>query len=102
MLIVRKKGQYDQCDTCFSEVGRLFGKRVSLMKTLGIYQKNPDTVDLVAEIPNEAEVNYILEPVANIPWFQIVKSLTNGTRIFSDISQLTGLKAGTFTSISGN
>ena len=64
------------------------------MKTLGIYQKSPDTADLVAEIPDEAVVNDILEPVANAQRFQIVKALITGTRTFSEISQLTGLKGG--------
>lgn len=94
MKTLRNKGPYDQCDTCFSEVGRLFEKQVALMKTLGIYQKSPDTSDLVAEIPDQIVVNDLLEPVANIQRFQIVKSLTSGTRTFSDISQLTGLKGG--------
>ena len=72
------------------------------MKTLGIYQKSPDTADLVAEIPDQMVVNDLLEPVANIQRFQIVKSLTTGTQTFSDISQLTGRKAGTFSSTSRN
>ncbi len=94
MKVLRKKGPFDQCDTCFTEVGRLFEKQVALMKTLGIYQKSPDTADVVAEMPIETVVNDLLEPVANIQRFQIVKSLTTGTRTFSDISQLTGLRGG--------
>ena len=94
MKTLRKKGPYDQCNTCFTEVSRLFEKQVALMKTLGIYQKSPDIADVVAEIPDESVVNDLLEPVANIQRFQIVKSLTTGTRTFSDISQLTGLRGG--------
>ena len=94
MKTLRQNGPYDKCDTCFSEVGRLFEKQVSLMKTLGIYQKSPDNEDLVAEIPDQIVVNDLLEPVANIQRFQIVKSLTTGTRTFSEISQLTGLRGG--------
>ncbi len=62
------------------------------MQTLGIYQKNPSTVDM--EIPDKIVVNDLLEPVANIQRFQIVKSLMTGTRTFSEISQLTGLRGG--------
>lgn len=91
---LRQKGPFDKCDTCFTEVGRLFEKQVALMKTLGIYQKSPDIADVVAEIPDTTVVNDLLEPVANIQRFQIVKSLTTGTRTFSEISQLTGLKGG--------
>jgi DNA-binding transcriptional ArsR family regulator len=91
---LRKKGPYDQCDTCFTEVDRLFEKQVTLMKTLGIYQKNPALADVVSEIPHEAVVKDLLEPVANNQRFQIVKALATGTRTFSEISQLTGLKGG--------
>ena len=89
-----EKGPYDKCDTCFSEFGRLFEKQVTLMKTLGICQKNPDLEEVVSEIPHEAVVKDLLEPVANTQRFQIVKALATGTRTFSEISQLTGLKGG--------
>jgi hypothetical protein len=94
MKTLRKKGPYDHCDTCFSEVGRLFEKQVDLMKTLGIYRKSPGTAETVAEIPDESVVKDLLEPVANAQRFQIVKALATGTRTFSDISQLTGLRGG--------
>ena len=81
---LRKKCPYDKCDTCFSEFGRLFEKQVTLMKTLGICQKNPDLEDVISEIPHEAVVKDLLEPVANTQRFQIVKSLTTGTRTFSE------------------
>jgi predicted transcriptional regulator len=94
MKTLRKKGPYDHCDTCFSEVGRLFEKQVELMKTLGIYRKSPGTADTVTEIADESVVKDLLEPVANAQRFQIVKALATGTRTFSDISQLTGLRGG--------
>jgi len=94
MKVLRKKGPYDQCDTCFTEVGQLFEKQVSLMQTLGIYRKDTKTTDVLAEIPDEAVVKDLLEPVANAQRFQIVKALATGTRTFSEISQLTGLKGG--------
>ncbi len=94
MKTLRKKGPFDHCDTCFSEVGRLFEKQVALMKTLGIYRKSPGTAGTVAEIPDESVVKDLLEPVANAQRFQILKALATGTRTFSDISQLTGLRGG--------
>ena len=94
MKVLRKKGPYDHCDTCFGEVGRLFEKQVGLMQTLGIYRKSPGTADTVAEIPDEIVVKELLEPVASVQRFQIVKALATGTRTFSDISQLTGLRGG--------
>ena len=94
MKALRKKGPHDHCDTCFGEVGRLFEKQVDLMQTLGIYRKSPGTADTIAEIPEEAVVKELLEPVASVQRFQIVKALATGTRTFSDISQLTGLRGG--------
>ena len=94
MKALRKKGPYDRCDTCFTEVGRLFEKQVGLMQTLGIYRKNTGTEVVIAEIPDEAVVKELLEPVASIQRFQIVKALATGTRTFSDISEVTGLRGG--------
>jgi DNA-binding transcriptional ArsR family regulator len=94
MKTMRSKGPYDRCDTCFSEVHRLFEKQIDLMQSLGIYSKTRDAEDTSLEIPYETVVKDLLEPVANIQRFQILKSLAIQTRTFSDISQLTGLRGG--------
>jgi predicted transcriptional regulator len=94
MKTMRSKGPYDRCDTCFSEVHRLFEKQIDLMKSLGIYAKTREAGDTALEIPDEVIVKDLLEPVANIQRFQILKSLAVQTRTFSDISQLTGLRGG--------
>lgn len=90
---LRSSGPTDKCDTCFSEVGRLFEKQVSLMESLGIYSKS-ESEDDPFEMDDEKAVREILEPVANIQRFQILKSLTVETRTFSGISQMTGLRGG--------
>jgi predicted transcriptional regulator len=94
MKAMRKKGPYDKCDTCFSEVHRLFEKQVDLMQSLGIYPSSEQGKESVGEIPDEAVVKDLLEPLANIQRFQILKSLMVQTRTFSDISQMTGLRGG--------
>ena len=94
MKTMRSKGPFDRCDTCFTEVHRLFEKQIDLMQSLGIYAKTRDAEDTSLEIPDEAVVKDLLEPVANIQRFQILKSLAIQTRTFSDISQLTGLRGG--------
>lgn len=94
MKTMRSNGPYDRCDTCFMEVHRLFEKQVDLMQSLGIYQKISDRAGGVLEIPEGSVVKDLLEPVANIQRFQILKSLTVQTRTFSDISQMTGLRGG--------
>jgi len=94
MKVLRKKGPYDKCDTCFSEVHQLFEKQVDLMQSLGIYTKFGGNKDIIAEISDDVVVKDLLEPVANTQRFQILKALLVQTRTFSEISQLTGLRGG--------
>ncbi len=94
MQALRKKGPYDRCDTCFSEVHRLFEKQVDLMQSLGIYSSTSDKTEFDAEVPEGVVVKDLLEPIASVQRFQILKALTVQTRTFSDISQLTGLRGG--------
>ena len=90
---LRSKGPFEKCDTCFSEVSRLFEKQVGLMASLGIYNRTGGEDD-ITEIDDEKTVREILEPVANIQRFQILKSLITQTRTFSEISQMNGLRGG--------
>lgn len=90
---LRKNGPSAKCDTCFSEVSRLFEKQISLMESLGIYNKNKDKADM-PEIDDVSVVRDILEPIANIQRFQILRSLAPQTRTFSEISKMTGLRGG--------
>lgn len=94
MEAMRSKGPFDRCDTCFTEVHRLFEKQVDLMQSLGIYDKPRESGEAGLEIPEEAVVRDLLEPVANVQRFQILRSLAVQTRTFSDISQSTGLRGG--------
>ncbi len=94
MMMMRSKGPYDRCDTCFIQVHRLFEKQIDLMQSLGIYAKAREDGNTALEILDEVVVKDILEPVANLQRFQILKSLTTQTRTFSDLSQLTGLRGG--------
>ncbi|KUG07913.1 transcriptional regulator, arsr family [hydrocarbon metagenome] len=94
MQALRKKGPYDRCDTCFSEVHRLFEKQVDLMQSLGIYNGTRGKTGFDAEVPEEVVVKDLLEPISSVQRFQILKALTVQTRTFSDISQLTGLRGG--------
>ncbi|MEN6609965.1 MAG: winged helix-turn-helix domain-containing protein [Methanoregulaceae archaeon] len=94
MKELRKKGQSGRCDTCFTEVSRLFEKQVDLMQSLGIYQKSAALRENLPAIPEQAIVREILEPVASVQRFQILRALAVQTRTFSDISQITGLRGG--------
>jgi DNA-binding transcriptional ArsR family regulator len=94
MKAMRSRGPFDRCDTCFTEVHRLFEKQVDLMQSLGIYRKAGDTADSPQEPADDTVVRDVLEPVANLQRFQILKSLMVQTRTFSDISHMTGLRGG--------
>ena len=94
MKAMRSKGPFDRCDTCFSELHRLFEKQIDLMQSLGICQGAAGQETGTGGVPDESAVRDLLEPVANAQRFQIVKALMVRTRTFSDISQLTGLKGG--------
>jgi len=61
---------------------------------LAFTRKQEKTREIIAEISDDNLVKDLLEPVANIQRFQILKALTVQTRTFSDISQLTGLRGG--------
>jgi|SRR5208337_247440 len=94
MTVLRKRAKKEECPTCFNELGRLFENQVGLMQTLGMYREAGGSVGDLDSIPDDAVVKELLEPVASLPRFQILRSLSTGTRTFSDISQLTGLRGG--------
>jgi len=91
---MREAGPFDRCDVCFSQVYRLFEKQVDLLQSLGIYAKSGSNQEIITDIPEETAVKDLLEPVANILRFQILKSLAAQTRTFSDLSNMTGLRGG--------
>ncbi|WP_319378302.1 winged helix-turn-helix domain-containing protein [uncultured Methanocorpusculum sp.] len=91
---MREAGPFDRCDTCFSQVYRLFEKQVDLMQSLGIYEDSSREQEIITDIPEETAVRDLLEPIANVLRFQILKSLAAQTRTFSEISALTGLRGG--------
>lgn len=94
MKELKSKGASENCETCFSEVFRLFEKQVDLMQSLGVYARPEDEKLVVSKAPESEVVKEILEPVANVQRFQILKALLLESLSFSDISRLTGLRGG--------
>lgn len=94
MTALRKKAKKEECSICFSELGRLFENQVGLMRTLGMYRKENAPVTDFTGMSDDAIVKNLLEPVASPARFQILRALSTGTRTFSNISQLTGLRGG--------
>jgi DNA-binding HxlR family transcriptional regulator/ribosomal protein S17E len=91
---MREGASYAKCDTCFLEVDDLFEKQVNLMRSLRIYSSNSDKKQCISSICEESLVKDVLEPLSNKQRLQILKSMSNETRTFSSLSELTGLRGG--------
>lgn len=90
---MRKKGPFERCDTCFSELRRLFEKQIDLMRSLGMLHQRECSLP-ITEFPDEKIVSEIIEPVASTTRFQILQAVSAETKTFSDLSQLTKLRGG--------
>ncbi len=90
---MRKKGPFEKCDTCFSEVSRLFEKQIDLMRSLGMLHQRECSIP-ITEFPDEKIVSEIIEPVASTIRFQILQAVSAGTKTFSALSHLTKLRGG--------
>ncbi|NMC75913.1 MAG: winged helix-turn-helix transcriptional regulator [Candidatus Methanofastidiosa archaeon] len=91
---MKKTAPYGKCEICFGEVSELFGKQVRIARSMKIYKSKTESMSKLNEISVDALVSDFLEPVANIHRLQIVKSLANGTKSFSELSKITGLTGG--------
>ncbi len=91
---IQDKARFKKCDTCFTEVTRLFEKEVNLMQSLQIYStKNERSINITA-LPEEELVNRVLDPLSNKARLQILKALYVETKTFTALSDLTGLRGG--------
>lgn len=64
------------------------------MRSLRIYSTNEEKKQDIVLICEESIVKEVLEPLSNKQRLQIIKSMANGTRTFSSLSELTGLRGG--------
>ena len=85
---------FKKCDTCFLEVNTLFEKQINLMRALRIYSTNGEKKQNISSISEESIVKDVLEPLSNKQRLQILKAMTNETKTFSTLSELTGLRGG--------
>jgi DNA-binding HxlR family transcriptional regulator/mannose/fructose/N-acetylgalactosamine-specific phosphotransferase system component IIB len=91
---IKERASYAKCDTCFFEVHDLFEKQVNLMRSLRIYSSNNEKKQCISSICEESIVKDVLEPLSNKQRLQILKSMSNETKTFSSLSELTGLRGG--------
>lgn len=90
----RSKAPYDQCERCFSEASKLQEKQIKLLRSMRIYETKDEKMQESQDLPVEAVVKEILEPLNSRQRLQILKSLASETKSFSSLSELTGLRGG--------
>ncbi len=93
---LKKEAKTSSCGKCFSEATNLFEKQVKLMRSLQIYEAREEgdrKVD-ISEIEPEKLVSEVCEPVANRQRLLMLKALSGGSKTFSELSKLTGLRGG--------
>lgn len=94
LSVIREGAPYKKCGTCFLEVNDLFEKQVNLMRSLRIYSTKSEKKQDISSICEESVVKDVLEPLSNKQRLQILKSMSNETKTFSSLSELTGLRGG--------
>ncbi len=90
---MRNNAPSKQCEKCFSQVQGLFGKEISLMRSLRIYNANEEKKHEISPIPDDI-ITGVLEPLSNKQRLQILKAIAIETKTFSALSELTGLRGG--------
>ena len=93
---LKKEAKTPNCGKCFSEASDLFEKQVKLMRSLQIYEdKEEGTRNFnISEIELNKLVSEICEPAANKQRLLMLKALLEGSKNFSELSRLTGLRGG--------
>ena len=91
---LRSKAPYDRCERCFSEASKLQEKQIELLRSMRIYETKDEKMQESQDLPVEAVVKEILEPLNSRQRLQILKSLASETKSFSSLSELTGLRGG--------
>jgi predicted transcriptional regulator len=91
---LRETAPYGKCSKCFNEVSRLFGKQIRLMRSMRIYSTSSDKRQEISELQEGDFVQQVLEPIASKHRLQILKTVSQGARTFSALSETTALKGG--------
>lgn len=92
---IRELATTDNCIKCTSNASDLFKKQLELIRSFSNYGKERSyrPVMGITEIPDEL-VSCICEPLANKQRLSMLRSLSLGTKSFSELSKITGLRGG--------
>jgi DNA-binding transcriptional ArsR family regulator len=91
---LRSKAPYDRCERCFAEASKLQEKQINLLRSMRIYETKDEKKQESQDLPVEAVVKEILEPLNSRQRLQILKGLASETKSFSSLTELTGLRGG--------
>jgi len=83
-----------RCDVCFKEVDSLIEDQTRLMRQLRLYRTKEEIRDSIDDMPEDAVVRDLLEPLANPQRISIMKALSSSQRSFSELSEITKLRGG--------
>jgi DNA-binding transcriptional ArsR family regulator len=93
---LKKEAKTPNCSKCFSEASDLFEKQVKFMRSLQSYEdieKESRNLD-ISEIELNRLVSEVCEPIANRQRLLMLKALLEGSKNFSELSRITGLRGG--------
>jgi DNA-binding HxlR family transcriptional regulator/bacterioferritin-associated ferredoxin len=94
LRMLSEKASGDHCGQCFDKASELYEKQVRLMRSMRVYKTPAQEKQDIGEIPAEAFVKGVLEPIANKARLQMLQAVAKGTMTFSALSELTGLRGG--------
>ncbi|AFV25244.1 ArsR family transcriptional regulator [Methanolobus psychrophilus R15] len=92
---LRELATTGNCDSCTSHASEVFRKQLDLIRSLNVSGKNKSErlAPGISELPDEV-VSYICEPLANKQRLLMLRALSTGSKSFSELSRVTGLRGG--------
>jgi len=84
----------ERCGSCLREASQCYGKQIEVLRTLRIYSGEDEKAPPLSELPIEQMSSEVCEPLAHKKRFMMLQSLASESKSFSELSQLTGLRAG--------
>ncbi len=91
---MRDEAPYEKCKICIDEVSSLLKKQLKLIESLQLFDMNESQNQDLIPISEEVIVKEVLEPLSNKQRLQILQSMANETKTYSELSEVTGLRGG--------
>lgn len=92
--VMYDEAPYEKCKSCLDEVRSLLKKQLKLIKSLNLFDSDDSLNQDISPISEELIVKEVLEPLSNKQRLQILQSMANETKTYSELSEVTGLRGG--------